>query len=103
MSKKHNTRAMLILFLIVILTPFILSYISIKGYYAVKVQHLYSQDYTSKDSNASSSNNNDFQQQNTRHSALYIVCAVVLVIWVGISLYLFTIDRRIRKLERDIK
>jgi CcmD family protein len=32
---------------------------------------------------------------------MYIVMAVVLVIWLGICVYLARIDRRIKKLEKD--
>ncbi len=33
--------------------------------------------------------------------ALFIVLLVVLAIWIGIFLYLFRLDRRIRKLEEN--
>jgi len=34
---------------------------------------------------------------------LYVVLAVVLVIWVGIALFIFGTDRRIGRLERRIQ
>ena len=35
-------------------------------------------------------------------TALYIVMAVALVVWVGIFAYLWFLDRRVRVLERDL-
>ncbi len=34
---------------------------------------------------------------------LYVVLAVVLIIWLGIAFYLFRTDRRIDRLEREIE
>ena len=31
--------------------------------------------------------------------ANYIVMIVILIIWIGLFLYLFTLDRKVRKLE----
>ena len=35
--------------------------------------------------------------------SIYIVLAVNLIIWIGLALYLFNIDRRISKLEKHDK
>jgi CcmD family protein len=32
---------------------------------------------------------------------IYVVVAVVVIIFVGLAIYLFSIDRRLRKLEKD--
>jgi CcmD family protein len=36
------------------------------------------------------------------NNALYIVLGIVLIIWIGISIYLFVIDRKISKLEKTV-
>ncbi|MCP4130645.1 MAG: CcmD family protein [bacterium] len=38
----------------------------------------------------------------TSNSTLLIVMAVVLIIWTGIAIYLFKIDIKISKLEKEI-
>ena len=35
-------------------------------------------------------------------TALYVVMAVALVVWLGIFLYLWALDRRVRRLEREV-
>ncbi len=36
-----------------------------------------------------------------KHS-IYIVLIIVLIIWAGISFYLFSLDKKISKLEKNI-
>jgi CcmD family protein len=36
-------------------------------------------------------------------TALYIVMAVALVVWLGIFAYLWGLDRRVRRLEREVR
>lgn len=36
-----------------------------------------------------------------KHS-IYIVLVIVLIIWLGISLYLFSLDKKINKLEKGL-
>lgn len=36
-------------------------------------------------------------------TALYVVMAVALVVWLGIFAYLWALDRKVRSLERDLK
>ena len=36
-------------------------------------------------------------------NSMYIVLGIALIIWFGIVLYLFYIDRKITKLENEIK
>jgi CcmD family protein len=38
-----------------------------------------------------------------RAAALYKVMAVVLIVWIGIALFLFRLDRRLAALEKNIK
>lgn len=35
--------------------------------------------------------------------ALYIVLAVALVVWLGLFAYLWLLDRRLRRLEREVR
>jgi CcmD family protein len=35
-------------------------------------------------------------------TALFIVMAVALVVWLGIFLYLWRLDRKVAKLEREV-
>ena len=34
-------------------------------------------------------------------NAMYIVLLIALIIWIGLFIYMFTIDKRIKKLEKD--
>lgn len=36
-----------------------------------------------------------------QHNALYVVGIISAVIWLGIFSFMFSIERRVRKLERD--
>ena len=36
-------------------------------------------------------------------NAIYIVTFIVLVVWVGIFLYLNTLDKRMKSIEKDLK
>jgi|YNPNPStandDraft_1061719.scaffolds.fasta_scaffold08641_6 CcmD family protein len=35
--------------------------------------------------------------------ALYVVLAVALVVWLGLFAYLWFLDRRLRRLEREVR
>jgi CcmD family protein len=35
-------------------------------------------------------------------NSLFVVLSIVIIIWIGISLYLFLLDRKVRKLERTV-
>lgn len=39
----------------------------------------------------------DFQQS----GKIYVVIATISIIFIGLAIYLFTIDRRLKKLEKD--
>lgn len=36
------------------------------------------------------------------NNAIYIVMVIVLIVWIGIFLYLFSLDKRIKKVEKEI-
>lgn len=36
-------------------------------------------------------------------TALYVVLAVTLVVWLGIFAYLWALDRRVHRLERELR
>jgi CcmD family protein len=40
----------------------------------------------------------DFLQDN----AIYIVMIIVLIVWAGIFLYLFSLDKRIKNVEKEV-
>jgi len=40
----------------------------------------------------------DFLQNN----AIYIVMIIVLIVWVGIFFYMFTLDKRLKSIEKEI-
>ncbi|MBA4310768.1 MAG: CcmD family protein [Chlorobiaceae bacterium] len=35
------------------------------------------------------------------NNAIYIVLIIVLIVWSGIFLYLFSLDKRIKKIEKE--
>ncbi len=35
--------------------------------------------------------------------SIYIVLIIVLIVWVGVFMYLFNLDKRIKEVEKDIK
>ena len=37
------------------------------------------------------------------NNAIYIVMIIVLIVWVGIFLYLFGLDKKLKKIEEEIK
>lgn len=37
------------------------------------------------------------------NNAIYIVMIIVLIVWSGIFLYLFSLDKRIKSIEKEIK
>ena len=37
------------------------------------------------------------------NNAIYIVMIIVLIVWSGIFLYLFSMDKRIKSIEKEIK
>jgi len=37
------------------------------------------------------------------NNAIYIVMIIVLVVWAGIFLYLFSLDKRMKKIEKELK
>ena len=37
------------------------------------------------------------------NNAIYIVMIIVLIVWVGIFSYLFSLDKRIKDVEKEIK
>lgn len=37
------------------------------------------------------------------NNAIYIVMIIVLIVWTGIFLYLFGLDKRLKKIEEEIK
>jgi CcmD family protein len=41
----------------------------------------------------------DFLQNN----AIYIVMIIVLIVWAGIFFYLFSIDKRIKNVEKEVR
>jgi CcmD family protein len=53
--------------------------------------------------NAQTQLNNDFAKEQRTQQSLYIVMAVVITIVVGLFLYLISLDRKINKLQKEIK
>ena len=43
-----------------------------------------------------------FFSTNTDHSPLLTVMAVTLIAWFGLALYIFQLDRKIKKLEKEL-
>ncbi len=41
-------------------------------------------------------------QEDDRQTVLYTVAAVILVVWVGIALFLWRLDRKITRLEKNL-
>ncbi len=41
-------------------------------------------------------------QEMMNQNTLYIVMAIILVIWFGLGFYLFTLDRKIKKIEQSV-
>ena len=37
------------------------------------------------------------------HNAIYIVMIIVLIVWAGIFFYLFSLDKRIKNVEKELK
>lgn len=37
------------------------------------------------------------------NNAIYIVMIIVLIVWAGIFLYLFGLDKKLKKIEEEIK
>ena len=35
-------------------------------------------------------------------NSIYIVLVIVLIVWAGVFLYLFSLDRRLKNIEKDI-
>jgi len=35
-------------------------------------------------------------------NAIYVVMIIVLIVWIGIFLYLYNLDKRIRNIEKEI-
>lgn len=46
---------------------------------------------------------NDVEMADQMRSSgkIYVVIATILVIFIGLAIYLFTIDRRLKKIERE--
>jgi len=40
-------------------------------------------------------------EQFLSHNAIYIVMIIVLIVWSGIFSYLFSLDKRIKKIEKE--
>ena len=57
---------------------------------------------TKDDGNDMKKNDDRGGAENGRDGVLYRVMAIVLVIWMGLALYLFRMDRKIVKLEKDL-
>ena len=36
------------------------------------------------------------------NNVLYTVMAVILIVWAGIAAYMFSLDRRLKKIEKEI-
>jgi len=37
-----------------------------------------------------------------QNNAIYIVMIIVLIVWVGIFFYMFTLDKRLKSIEKEI-
>lgn len=37
------------------------------------------------------------------NNAIYIVMVIVLIVWIGIFLYLFNLDKRLKGIEKEVK
>jgi CcmD family protein len=42
-------------------------------------------------------------QQFLEQNSLFVVLAIVLVIWTGIILYVLTVDKKIKKVEKEVR
>jgi CcmD family protein len=42
-------------------------------------------------------------QQFLEQNSLFVVLAIVLVIWAGIIFYVMTVDKKIKKVEKEFK
>jgi CcmD family protein len=47
--------------------------------------------------------NNDVEMADQMRSSgkIYVVIATIVIVFVGLAIYLFTIDRRLKKIERE--
>lgn len=47
--------------------------------------------------------NNDVEMADQMRSSgkIYVVIATIVIIFIGLAIYLFTIDRRLKKIERE--
>ncbi len=47
--------------------------------------------------------NNDVEMADQMRSSgkIYVVIATIVIIFIGLAVYLFTIDQRLKKIERD--
>ena len=41
-------------------------------------------------------------QEMMNQNTLYVIMTVILVIWFGLAFYLFTLDRKVSKLEQTV-
>jgi CcmD family protein len=41
-------------------------------------------------------------QEMMNQNTLYVVMAIILVIWFGLGFYLFSLDRKIKKIEQSV-
>jgi len=41
-------------------------------------------------------------QEFLQNNAIYIVMIIVLIVWTGIFLYLFNLDKRLKNIEKEI-
>lgn len=92
----------------IVTSIFILSIINL---FALNIQNdintklLYALDNTEQnivDNNSKAAVVDKNNEQSNHGSPLIKVMLVILVIWIGLSLYLFRLDRKISKLEKEI-
>jgi len=50
---------------------------------------------------AQSNNGVEMADQMRNSGKIYVVIATIVIIFIGLAIYLFTIDRRLKKIERE--
>lgn len=50
---------------------------------------------------AQQSNDVEMADQMRSSGKIYVVVATIVIVFVGLAIYLFTIDRRLKKIERE--
>jgi CcmD family protein len=99
---NRNIKAILPVILVLLLTISAAIQIDAGRYYSdasTVTTDLYAQEIHKPDNKA----NQDTSKQTEQSTVLYQVMGVVLFIWIGLAFFLFRLDRRVAKLEKQVK